>query len=579
MPDIYTQAQLHRQAVLARDAVALQRVTSAYLPIFNQLQFQLSQLTAQIEEAARTGQRISKAWLARQERYQSLLAQIAVQVDRYAEGVVVPVLTAEQRTLVNLSQLHASQALATQMPSLAASFNRLPVGAIEQFVGFAGDGTPLNKLLKRYGRDVAGQVRETLLNGIATGQGVQKTARAVEQLIDRPRWEAARLVRTESLRSYREASNEVYKSSGVVKGKMRLAAHSTRTCANCLALDGTIYPLDAPQDFHPNDRCTYIPVLQNVELPKRQTGAEWLAQQSAEDQAKVLGVSGAKAYRDGLPLQNWIGVSKSKQWGEMRYQRSLADAQKGPQRGALPAPVNAKPHAAPKPAPVMPAPKPSLLSELQAPAQNVSVAVHGKKGREGLVKFLGRDFTDTEIAQAFGALDGAKVDIFEALDTYAIEITHPQIKSQERHLMRDGQGRLVIHNDLFLAAKDAPRGIGLRSFTRQVFGARKLGIDRIETFAAGSARSAVVTEGQNWNGYYTWARFGYDGALLPHIAKKLPSEFHSVKTLDELFSMPGGADAWKQYGEGQEMAFGLSEKSRSVQRLIEYVRGKDRGSN
>lgn len=573
MPDIYTQAQLHRQAVLARDTVALQRVTSAYLPIFNQLQFQLSQLTAQIEEAARSGQRISKAWLARQERYQSLLAQIAVQIDRYAQGVVVPGLTAEQRTLVNLAQLHANEALASQSATLFTSFNRLPVGAIEQFIGFAGDGTPLNKLLKRYGRDVAVQVRDTLLNGVVTGQGVQKTARAVEQLIDRPRWEAARLVRTESLRSYRESSRATYADNGITTW-IWLSSKSLRTCASCLALDQQEFPIDKPMPAHPSCRCTVIPKLDN--MPARQTAAEWLAQQSAEDQAKVLGVSGAKAYRDGLPLQNWIGVSKSKQWGEMRYQRSLADAQKGPQRGALPAPAKAKPHAAPKPAPVMPAPKPSLLSELQAPAQNVSVAVHGKKGREGLVKFLGRDFTDTEIAQAFGALDGAKVDIFEALDTYAIEITHPQIKSQERHLMRDGQGRLVIHNDLFLAAKDAPRGIGLRSFTRQVFGARKLGIDRIETFAAGSARSAVITEGQSWNGYYTWARFGYNGALTAQDLRDLPVEFQDVRDLHELFGRPGGAEAWKEFGSGHEMEFDLGPQSRSIDRLIEYVKGKER---
>lgn len=573
---LYALANQFRLAVNRQDEIARARLRAAYVPIFDDLTRQLARLTAQIETAQREGQVVSKAWLQREFRFRQLIQQTAQQIQNYS-GNLPTFLTLEQQRAVNLALSHTPQIIAAGKGEavLTASFTRLPTQAIQHLAGFMGDGTPLNRLFLRYGQEKAGELEKLLLKGLAQGKGVRETARAAATLLESPRWEAERISRTETLRAYRAAGDATAQANGQ-RFKQRLASKSKRTCAACLALDGHIYPIDAEPDFHVNCRCTYIYLPDQAAASQRQTAAEWFAQQSAEDQAKVLGVSGAKAYRDGLPLQNWIGVSKSKQWGEMRYQRSLADAQKGPQRGALPAPVNAKPHTAPKPAPVMPAPKPSLLSELQAPAQNVSVAVHGKKGREGLVKFLGRDFTDTEIAQAFGALDGAKVDIFEALDTYAIEITHPQIKSQERHLMRDGQGRLVIHNDLFLAAKDAPRGIGLRSFTRQVFGARKLGIDRIETFAAGSARSAVITEGQSWNGYYTWARFGYNGALTAQDLRDLPVEFQDVRDLHELFGRPGGAEAWKEFGSGHEMEFDLGPQSRSIDRLIEYVKGKER---
>lgn len=321
--DIYALAQQHRSEILARDAAALNRVTAAYLPIYNHLQFELRQLTATIEQATRDGQRISKAWLVRQQRYQSLLAQIAAQIDRYAQGFVVPTLTAEQRAAVSLAQMHAAQALASQTPSAPTSFNRLPVGAIEQFIGFAGNGTPLNKLLKTHGRDVAIQARETLLNGIATGQGIAKTSKEVAGILDRPRWEAARLVRTETLRSYRSASLEIYKSAGVTTW-IWLSSKSARTCASCLFLDGKEFPIDKPMPAHPSCRCSVVAKLDN--MPARQTGEQWFANQSAEVQAKVLGVNGAKAYRDGLPLSAFVGIRRSKQWGESRVQVGLAEA-------------------------------------------------------------------------------------------------------------------------------------------------------------------------------------------------------------------------------------------------------------
>jgi len=339
VPNVYALARQFRQSLLQRDAAALSRITLAYLPIFSQLQNDLRQLAIAIEAAQAAGQQISKAWLFRQERYQALLVQIARQVDGYAQGLVVPSLTQDQRTLVNLAQQQAAQMIAAQasildpQSSILASFNRLPAAAVEHLVGAAGDGTPLARLFKGYGRAVAGQVKDRLVAGIATGQSFDKTAREVSQILDRPRWEAARLVRTESLRSYREASRATYAAKGITTW-VWLAAHSARTCVACLALDGTEWPIEKPMPNHPNCRCTMVAKLD--QMPKRQTGTEWLAQQSNDVQTSVLGQQGAEAFRNGLPLENWIGLSKSKQWGETRYKRSLADAVKGPQKGAVP---------------------------------------------------------------------------------------------------------------------------------------------------------------------------------------------------------------------------------------------------
>jgi SPP1 gp7 family putative phage head morphogenesis protein len=51
----------------------------------------------------------------------------------------------------------------------------------------------------------------------------------------------------------------VFKALGVEK-VMWVAEDDSKTCKDCKALDGKIFPLeDAPPKLHPNCRCYYIP--------------------------------------------------------------------------------------------------------------------------------------------------------------------------------------------------------------------------------------------------------------------------------------------------------------------------------
>ncbi len=303
---IYQQAQLFRQQLLQRDTQALLHITNAYLPIYVRLQTDLHLLMRQIEAAQASGETISKAWLFRQERYQNLLVQIAREIDRYAQGAVVPSLTHEQRILVNLAQEQAGQMITGQTGDITASFNRLPASAVEQLVGFAGDGTPLNKMLRGYGRAVAGQVRDRLVEGIALGQGIHRVSKDVATMLDRPRWEAARLVRTESLRSYREASRATYQQSGIVQKWRWLAAHSSRTCAACLALDGHEFPIEKPMPAHPN---CLIPGTQVLAPPLKGATKRWYTGEVIEIQTFGGHKLTVTPNHPILTPQGWIAAS------------------------------------------------------------------------------------------------------------------------------------------------------------------------------------------------------------------------------------------------------------------------------
>jgi hypothetical protein len=145
-------------------------------------------------------------------------------------------------------------------------------------------------------------------------------------------------------------------------------------------------------------------------------------------------------------------------------------------------------------------------------------------------------------------------------------VAHPHIQTQIRILSRDAQGRLVLYNHLFRVSQTAPPGTGLRSFARQVAGARALGIHRIVTYATGDRDTP------NWNGYYTWPRCGYNGQLTER-EKRLLSflpQFRGVRDLNDLI-LSGGAGWWREKGSPRDLVFHLDGRRRSVRILLQYL--------
>ena len=70
-----------------------------------------------------------------------------------------------------------------------------------------------------------------------------------------------RAIRTELMRSSNSAAIRSYRdNTNVIKGVMRQAAGDRNTCAACISLDGTFYPLSHVPDDHPLGRCIWSPV-------------------------------------------------------------------------------------------------------------------------------------------------------------------------------------------------------------------------------------------------------------------------------------------------------------------------------
>jgi hypothetical protein len=123
------------------------------------------------------------------------------------------------------------------------------------------------------------------------------------------------------------------------------------------------------------------------------------------------------------------------------------------------------------------------------------------------------------------------------------------------------RGQKVIHNDIF-ATMQTGGGLGLKLFTRQVENATALGFKAISTEAA---------RGTGYNGYYTWARFGYNAKLNAETRSVLPPELKGARSMHELFRTQTGRDWWQSMGDTTSMRFNLSPNSAARRRLKDYT--------
>jgi hypothetical protein len=118
--------------------------------------------------------------------------------------------------------------------------------------------------------------------------------------------------------------------------------------------------------------------------------------------------------------------------------------------------------------------------------------------------------------------------------------------------------------DFFLPKDQQGKGLGTKTFTAQVDNLRSEGFTNIKTLAG---------KGENMNGYYTWARLGYDGDIPSH-APKRPKALADATRVSDLMRSPEGRDWWKKNGVEMEMTFDLDANSNSSKVLDEYNRQK-----
>lgn len=327
MPSIYVQALQFKQALIQREAQAARQMVAAYEAIIERLERDQKRLWLQLQ-----GQEISEWQLRRDARFKALIAQAERELAMYAR--FTKDLT-ENRQYNELYTGADDAAALVDTATVGASFNRLPVGAIENLVGVLRDESPLASVLKEFAGTNAGRIKDVLLQGVAAGWNPRKIAAEFRRGLELPRARALMIARTESLRAYRLATQETYKAnSDIIRKWQWVASKSRRTCLNCLSRDGSLWELEKPLPAHPSCRCVAIPVLTKTP-PPRETGAQWFERQSATVKQELMGIRAFELYERGeISLKDFEGRKEDARWGVTTYQRSLREIQKRQARRA-----------------------------------------------------------------------------------------------------------------------------------------------------------------------------------------------------------------------------------------------------
>ena len=184
--------------------------------------------------------------------------------------------------------------------------------------------------------------------------------------------------------------------------------------------------------------------------------------------------------------------------------------------------------------------------------------------KQTAVALLGQLVLAEQLAYLAGALDGATVNISPHDDSLFFNLHHPDVLFQQRRLAKDELGRLYVRNLYFEKQPWGQPLLGLRALLRQIEAGQSLGVAYLSTSAVGTAYEDGL------NGYYTWARYGFDAELPADRQRMLPPELSGCRTLNDVM-LRDGAQWWREEGVPLEMSFDLRRDSSMMRVLHRYL--------
>lgn len=332
----------YRDQLAHHEAQAVQTLEQTYAHVLSLILPQLEQLYQEIASRQDAGEDVPISWLYEHNRLEKLKQFIATQMNRYGATAQHLVEQVRQQGVMLGQQSALALLQGTLPPGITWHFGIPSADAIANLIGATQAGSPLADLFHGFGQEAAKKASEALLAGLALGHNPRQIAPQVKQALDVPRWRALTIARTEQLRSYRSAAQETYRAnSNVVEGWIWTAALNARTCAACIASNGTEHPLDEEMAAHVNCRCAAIPKTRSWSdildplgidasgIPETtaqvQSGPEWFDAQSEKTQRAILG-SAYDLYASGdVSLEDFVGKNHDPDWGTSIRVKSMKE--------------------------------------------------------------------------------------------------------------------------------------------------------------------------------------------------------------------------------------------------------------
>lgn len=286
---------------------------------------------------------IPRSWIVERIRLEGLQLLISGKIDEYAALALTQTRMLQYFGL-NLGLESAQSQLRDVVPSaVKATFGVPSQKALANLVGATRAGSPLHTLFNGFGQEAAEKAVQALVSGVTLGENPRTIAPRVEQALNISRARALTIARTESLRCHRVAALETYRANDdVVGGWIWSADLSPRTCAACIAMNGTKHSLDEEFGSHPCCRCSPVPEtkswdsilgplgISSDDIPDTriaiQSGPDWFNEQPEEVKKAILGAAKYAAYNNGdFDLKDIVQHHDDPDWGHSISEKPLKD--------------------------------------------------------------------------------------------------------------------------------------------------------------------------------------------------------------------------------------------------------------
>lgn len=191
-----------------------------------------------------------------------------------------------------------------------------------------------------------------------------------------------------------------------------------------------------------------------------------------------------------------------------------------------------------------------------------------KKAVETFQKNYGKNLSEREIINLSGGIVEKDLNGKIAIEKNFITEDNSLLISissnkyfSRRYIYPDGT---IVNDELIIKPEFRKQGLGTKLLFNQQEQASKLGFKKISLIAGGE------------NGYYSWARLGFQMSDKDNQTFKrvLPAKFKETKNVNELVSTKAGAAWWDNNGFSWHGEFDLTEGSLSKNILNKVVKAK-----
>lgn len=196
-------------------------------------------------------------------RLQSLLDSIDIELIKNAHNTQINI----EQHLSNMYKRSYKQTLEDIGSSNKVINNR----AVKEALSYPWSGRNFSERIWGNKATTLNLFKETISKGIIQGQSIQDMAQNIMSKEKVSKYNAERLVRTETNFFMTKGHIDGYKASGVVEAVEVCVHYDERTCADCESMDRTVVKLNEVSygsnvpPFHPFCRCTVVPVVDNNE--------------------------------------------------------------------------------------------------------------------------------------------------------------------------------------------------------------------------------------------------------------------------------------------------------------------------